>query len=76
MQIAIDIETIPSQAPHALEEVRSTIAPPATLKKAESIAAWWDTEADAAAQAAWRKQSLDGGLRGEIVSTSFTLALP
>ena len=68
MQIAIDIETIPSQEPYALADVRDTIAPPATLKKAESIAAWWATEADAAADAAWRKQSLDGGLRGEIIS--------
>lgn len=68
MRIAIDIETIPSQEPHALADVRDTIAPPATLKKAESIAAWWDTEAAAAAEAAWRKQALDGGLRGEIVS--------
>lgn len=40
MRIAIDIETIPSQEPHALADVRDTIAPPATLKKAESIAAW------------------------------------
>ena len=68
MQIASDIETIPSQEPDALQEVCSHIAPPATLKKAESIAAWWANEADGAAQAAWRKQSLDGGLHGEIVS--------
>ena len=68
MQIAVDIETVPSQAPHALADVRDTITPPATLKKADGIAAWWATEADAAAEAEWRKQSLDGGLRGEIVS--------
>ena len=47
--------------PHILAQVRAAIKPPATLKKPESIAAWWASEADAAAQEAWRKQSLDGG---------------
>lgn len=70
MQIVLDIETIPSQHPDALTQARATIAPPATLKKPESIAAWWEHEADAAAQAAWRKQALDGGLHGEIISIS------
>jgi hypothetical protein len=66
--IFIDVETIPSQAPGAREAVRASLKPPATLKKPESIAAWWATEADAAADEAWRKQSLDGGLLGELVS--------
>ena len=68
MLIFIDVETIPSQAPGALEQVRASLKPPGTLKKPESIAAWWATEADAAADEAWRKQSLDGGLQGELVS--------
>lgn len=68
MLIFIDVETIPSQAPGALEQVRASLKPPGTLKKPESIAAWWATEADAAADEAWRKQSLDGGLQGELMS--------
>ena len=68
MNLYLDIESIPSQHPDALAQVRATIKPPATLKKPESIAAWWETEADAAAEEAYRRQSLDGGLAGEIVS--------
>jgi hypothetical protein len=48
--------------------VRDGIRPPANLKKAESIQAWWDNESDQAVQEAWRKQSLDGGTQGEIIS--------
>lgn len=68
MNIFLDVETVPSQHPEALAEVRATLKPPGTLKKPESIAAWWANEADAAAEEAHRKQSLDGGTRGEIVS--------
>jgi len=68
MRIFLDCETVPGQHPDALAQVRATIKPPATLKKPETIAAWWQSEADAAAQEAHRKQSLDGGLQGEIVS--------
>lgn len=68
MILFLDVETIPSQAPDALKLVRAGIKPPGTLKKAESIAAWWQTEADAAAAEAHRKQSLGGGTLGELVS--------
>ena len=68
MQIIFDIETIPSQQPDAREQVRASIKPPGTLKKPESIAAWWANEADAAVEDAYRRQSLDGGLAGEIIS--------
>lgn len=66
--IIIDIETVPSQLPGALDAIRANIKPPATLKKPESIAAWWTTEADTAVAEAHRKQSLDGGSAGEIIS--------
>jgi hypothetical protein len=68
MQITIDIETIPSQQPGARDQVRASIKPPGTLKKPESIAAWWKDEADSAVEDAHRKQSLDGGVHGEIIS--------
>lgn len=68
MLIYIDVETIPSQAPDARDLVRQTIRPPASLKKPESIAAWWANEADLEVEAQWRKQALDGGTAGEIAS--------
>ena len=68
MQIIFDLETIPSQQPDARELVRATLKPPGTLKKPESIAAWWANEADAAVEDAYRRQALDGGLAGEIIS--------
>lgn len=68
MILFLDVETIPSQAPDAIAQVRAGIKPPATLKKPESIAAWWESEADKAATEAHRKQSLDGGTLGELVS--------
>lgn len=68
MQITIDIETIPSQKTGARDHCRASIKPPGTLKKPESIAAWWKDEADTAVEEAHRKQSLDGGLAGEIIS--------
>ncbi len=72
MRLFINTETVPSQHPNALTEAAASVRPPATLKKPESIAAWWATEAVACAQEAWRKQSLDGGTAGEIVSIACT----
>jgi len=68
MQIYLDIESIPSQRPDARELVRQSIKPPGTLKKPESIAAWWQNESAAAVETEYRRQSLDGGLCGEIIS--------
>ncbi|PQA83206.1 hypothetical protein C5F52_10920 [Limnohabitans sp. TS-CS-82] len=71
MQITFDIETIPSQKPEAKAAVKDTIKPPATLKKPESIAAWWENESAAAVEDAYRKQSFDA-LHGEIISIAAT----
>ncbi len=68
MNIFIDVETVPSQNPAALAAVKATLKPPGTLKKPESIARWWEEESEGAAQEIWRKQSLDGGTQGEVVS--------
>ena len=72
MNLFLDIETVPSQHPDALADVALNIRPPGTLKKPESIAAWYATEADQAAQDVWRKQALDGGTKGEIISIAAT----
>ncbi len=66
--IIFDIETVPSQHPQALDLVRQGLKPPATMKLPATIAKWWAEEADNAAQTEYRKQSLDSGLHGEIVS--------
>lgn len=70
MRIYIDIETVPSQAPDARELVKAGIKPPGTLKKPETIAAWWESEAPAAIEDAYRKQALDAAV-GEIVSIAW-----
>lgn len=72
MNLFLDIETVPSQHPDAMANVVLGIRPPGTLKKPESIAAWYATEADQAAQDVWRKQALDGGTLGEIISIALT----
>ena len=59
MRIYLDIETLPSMAPGAIEQVRATVRPPATHKKPETIAAWWLSEGEAAVDRAWRAQALD-----------------
>ncbi len=68
MNLFLDVETVPSQAEDALELARATVRPPATFKKPESIAAWHASEGAAAAEETWRRQALDGGTQGEIVS--------
>ena len=65
MILTLDIETLPSQKPGALAEIRATIAPPGTIKKPESIAAWTEEHADKAAEELYRKTSFDGS-KGEI----------
>lgn len=64
--ITLDIETIPSQQEGALEACRAKLAPPGNMSKAETIAAWWQDKAPAAADEAYRKTSLNG-TDGEII---------
>lgn len=68
MNLFLDVETIPNTDPQAKDDIRASIKPPGTLKKADSIAAWWANEADTAVEAEWRKQALDGGTHGELLS--------
>jgi 3'-5' exonuclease len=70
MLIYIDVETVPSMHPQAKDEIRASIRPPATYKKADSIATWYATEADAAAEEQWRRQALDGGTNGQLISVA------
>lgn len=68
MILFLDVETIPGQTEAARKTASDGVRPPGTLKKPESIAAWWANEGPAAELAAWHKQSLDGGTQGELVS--------
>lgn len=50
--IYLDIETIPAQSEEAKARIASTVKPPASMKKAETIAAWErDQKADAVKEA-------------------------
>lgn len=62
MEIYLDIETIPGQSPWIEEYVASKIKPPGTIKKAESIAKWYDESFEEAKAEAMGKTSFDGGL--------------
>lgn len=70
MRIFFDVETVPSQAPDARDLVKASIKPPATHKKPETIAAWWENDAPAAIEEGYRKQALDAAA-GEIVSIAW-----
>lgn len=70
MRIYLDVETVPSQAPDARDLIRASIKPPGTLKKPESIAAWWQDSAPDAVEDAWRKTALDAS-QGELVAISW-----
>jgi predicted PolB exonuclease-like 3'-5' exonuclease len=70
--IYIDIETIPGQHGWVREEVARMVKPPATLKKAESIAAWEQNERAGAVEEAWLKTSFDGTY-GQIVCISYAV---
>jgi hypothetical protein len=65
-----DIETIPAQDERIFENIKATIKPPGSIKKAESIQKWMDENADSAAEEKWLKTSLDGS-RGEIISIAW-----
>ena len=70
MRTFLDIETLPSLAPDARELARAGVKPPANYKKPETIAEWWKTEGETAAETVWRKGALDGAV-GELCAVGF-----
>jgi hypothetical protein len=60
MLITLDIETCPSQSAELRAEFLANVKAPAQYKKPESIAEWLKENAEAEAEAAWRKTSFDG----------------
>lgn len=70
MRIYLDLETLPSLAPDARELARQAVKPPGNMKKAETIAAWWNEEGEAATEEAYRRQALDAA-SGELCAIGF-----
>jgi hypothetical protein len=70
MRIYLDIETLPSLATEAREQARQGVKPPGNYKKPETIAEWWKTEGEAAAEDAYRRQALDA-TAGELCAIGF-----
>lgn len=68
----LDIETIPGQKPGLKEEIAAGIKPPASMKKAETIAAWESSDKADAVETAYRKLSFDGVL-GHCVSVAWAI---
>ena len=56
----IDIETIPTQSAETRARIADTVKPPATMKKAETIAAWEAEQKPVAVEEAISKTGLKG----------------
>lgn len=67
MKIFLDIETAPTEDRETIEAIRAGIRPPASYKKPESIAAWHETEGEAAALDAISRTALDGAA-GQVIA--------
>ena len=72
MNIYLDIETIPGQAPGIKEILAERISAPGNYKKPETIAAWELNEKPALVDEAWLKTSFDGAF-GHIVVASIAI---
>ena len=72
MNVYIDIETIPTQKPSALDDIRAAITPPGNITKEESKATWMRENADSAALKKWHDTGLDGTY-GEIICIGFAV---
>jgi hypothetical protein len=70
VNLYLDIETIPSQSPEVHARIAETIKPPATYKKAETIAAWEQNEKPSAIKEAIAKTALDGSV-GHVCCVGF-----
>ena len=70
--VYFDIETLPCQSAAYLAKLRDGVKPPATHKKAETIAAWLEENRDSAAAEAMAKTSFDGG-RGHVCTIAWAV---
>lgn len=72
MEIYLDIETIPGQAPDLKARIAEDITHPATMKKPETIARWEEEQKPAAVETAWRKTAFQGDV-GELVCVGWAI---
>jgi hypothetical protein len=72
MKIYLDIETIPAQSDAIKADIAKNVKPPATLKKAESIAAWVENDKPQAVIEAVGKTSFDPAY-GHICTISWAI---
>ena len=72
MIITLDIETIPTARPDVIEHIKRKIAPPGNISKAETIAAWEETQRPIAEAEAIHKTGLNGAF-GRVVCTGLAL---
>ena len=70
--IYLDIETIPTQSEAVRDEIAATIAPPASMKKAETIEKWEAEKKPDAVKEAVAKTSFDGG-RGHVCTIAWAV---
>lgn len=63
----LDIETVPAQDPRVREEIAARISPPASMKKAETIAEWEKNDKPKAIDEKWLKTSFDGAFGHAVV---------
>ena len=66
----LDIETIPASDPATIAEIASQVAPPASMKKAETIAEWEANQKAAAVSEAVAKTSFNGAY-GQVCCVSW-----
>lgn len=72
MKLFLDIETIPTQKPNTIEEIRATLSPPGNIKKQETIDKWWLENGEAAIQEKYRATALDSS-KGEILTIGWAI---
>jgi predicted PolB exonuclease-like 3'-5' exonuclease len=70
--VYLDIETIPSQLPWVKDYIIDTIKPPGTIKKQESLDAWYAEKMPEAVEEAMLKTSFDGAM-SHILAIGFAL---
>jgi 3'-5' exonuclease len=70
--LILDIETVGTSRKDVIDYIAATVKPPATYKKAESIAEWYKEQGPAAIAEAVAKTGLDGAF-GQVVCIGFQL---
>jgi len=68
----LDVETLPGMTDAARDKARCDTHPPASMKRPETIEAWWRDEGDAAVEAKWRAQALDPA-SGELAAIGWAI---